>query len=887
MKKCPKCGKKYDDSWQVCLSCNVNLVDPERDALKEKMLNDIATEMRLLKENINRSVERIDAIESQIKMIRAGEIPKEGSAQEAKTPDFQKEDFNVTRLFVDEPQEKHKKEKVGHKEEQKTYSLFKEEKTKKPAGGNFEQVLGGKWFNKLGTFAVVIGVTLLIGYSFRYFGPVFKILTGYILGGGLVLFGVYTEKKENFSVYGKTLIGGGWALNYFTTFAIHHVPAVSLVKDPFIGFLLLMAAAVAAVVHICRYKSQVATAFAYLLIFITLMMQPLTGYTMGALILVALSFIYFMHKYRWNGFVIYGMVMSYVSYMNFLAKSPKTPITDVTFYIVFSYLIIYWLIFTLAALIMKPAASGSKDSVGDRALVLVVNSLAAMVSGGMLIGNGFDKYRFIMIGAAVFLYIVLTVGTFMAKKRDVYVVSSTFAAGLAALFITLKFSGYYLTVAYIILAQVILLAGLLLKESYWRKLAAGFLVFIFIKLIIVDSFLYGAVAAAAQVKPQVVFRNLNARTILFAFGFIFFLLNHTLYLIGRKRNVIPENEDGWIKIVSYAYPAIFAMGTWLDLPKVLTGPTWAIYGVIMLQLGSSKNNIHQRAQGAFFTIGAFVRLLMSNMTITGGVFCLSYRLLTVVPVLVMLYYCQLLLEEKTAAGDLKENEKKWGIVYPYMIFVLVMLLFRFELHQNMVAPVWAAVSVAYLLAVVFTGKRYYLSIAGIAAISAAVRCIAVNIVQTKYLAIFDSNIIFSAATIVLLYASNSICNVRRDILEKNAENEGTIKRLFTSSTMVYALAASATLTVLIIAKTAGVYMTASLGLEGLVLCIAGFLFKERYWRVSGLVVLIAALAKIFLVDLRHLETIYYILSLIGMGIILLFVSYIYTKYKSKIESFYK
>ena len=27
MKKCPKCGQTYDDSWKICLHCSVNLSD--------------------------------------------------------------------------------------------------------------------------------------------------------------------------------------------------------------------------------------------------------------------------------------------------------------------------------------------------------------------------------------------------------------------------------------------------------------------------------------------------------------------------------------------------------------------------------------------------------------------------------------------------------------------------------------------------------------------------------------------------------------------------------------------------------------------------------------------------------------------------------------------
>jgi hypothetical protein len=32
MKKCPKCGKQYDDSWNVCLSCNSSLGDENVEA---------------------------------------------------------------------------------------------------------------------------------------------------------------------------------------------------------------------------------------------------------------------------------------------------------------------------------------------------------------------------------------------------------------------------------------------------------------------------------------------------------------------------------------------------------------------------------------------------------------------------------------------------------------------------------------------------------------------------------------------------------------------------------------------------------------------------------------------------------------------------------------
>ena len=67
------------------------------------------------------------------------------------------------------------------------------------------------------------------------------------------------------------------------------------------------------------------------------------------------------------------------------------------------------------------------------------------------------------------------------------------------------------------------------------------------------------------------------------------------------------------------------------------------------------------------------------------------------------------------------------------------------------------------------------------------------------------------------------------------------------------------------------------------LFLAGFGLKEKPWRIYGLIILLMTLAKIFLVDLRQLSTLYYILSLIVLGVALLFVSYIYTKHKDKIK----
>ena len=238
MKRCPKCKKQYDDSWTACLNCRVTLENAASQGIGRKQLEEARNEITDIRNIMAKLGKRVDYIEHSLSLKgekAEPELPKDTKAEVVK--------------------------------EEKPTQTEKKERRKKWTE-NFEQALGGQWFNKLGILAVVVGIALLIGYSFKYLGPGIKISIGYAFGIGLLIFGTYLEKKKDISIYGKTLIGGGWAINYFTTFAMHHIPAVRLIESPVLGMSLLLAVSAVTVAHIYRYRSQIATAFSYLLIFI-------------------------------------------------------------------------------------------------------------------------------------------------------------------------------------------------------------------------------------------------------------------------------------------------------------------------------------------------------------------------------------------------------------------------------------------------------------------------------------------------------------------------------------------------------------------------------------------------------------------------------------------
>ncbi|MBU2062972.1 MAG: hypothetical protein KKF93_01100, partial [Candidatus Omnitrophica bacterium] len=149
MKECPKCGKQYGDLWGVCLLCRIPL---ELLGSEDRLAQLENQAKRILKE---------------IEEIRSG---KQIVAKEEKPQDVKKEEVKKT-------------------EKPKFQTTTELPKQKKSWIENFEQILGGKLFNKLGILAVVIGIALLIGYSFKYLGAVGKISIGYVSGLGILIFG--------------------------------------------------------------------------------------------------------------------------------------------------------------------------------------------------------------------------------------------------------------------------------------------------------------------------------------------------------------------------------------------------------------------------------------------------------------------------------------------------------------------------------------------------------------------------------------------------------------------------------------------------------------------------------------------------------------------------
>src|SRR5204862_7162568 len=89
-----------------------------------------------------------------------------------------------------------------------------------------EEALGTNWLPKIGIIMTVIGFALLGIYELGALGALGKVGISYFASAVLLGGGIFLEKNERYRLLGRTSIGGGWALLFFSTFGIYHVEAM-------------------------------------------------------------------------------------------------------------------------------------------------------------------------------------------------------------------------------------------------------------------------------------------------------------------------------------------------------------------------------------------------------------------------------------------------------------------------------------------------------------------------------------------------------------------------------------------------------------------------------------------------------------------------------------
>jgi len=747
------------------------------------------------------------------------------------------------------------------------------------AGEEWEVVVGGSLLNKIGIVVLVVGVALFMGYSLRYMGPLARVATGVVTSVGLLIGGVRLEQIHRYRLFAKPVIGGGWALLYFTAYAAHNLEAAKIIQRPIWALSLLGLVAAGMIVHSLKYRSEVVTGFAYFLGFLTVATSPVTGFTLAASFLLAASLAAILRKTRWYYLGLFGVAATYLNHAIWLEVrmggfAVRPPLQ--TFWLSQGMLILYWLLFAAFDFISRPETKREERAGAGTNLA---NTLAFLGLSFRQLWPVFPEARYLLAGLAGIAYIVSSTLLYVFRRRTLHLINSVIAASLIAVAILLKpstspLAKHWLATLWLLEGAIVLALGISFREAVFRVQAYVLSLAGLGALLVIN--LYG------QPDPPSILRWVTVSP---AIAYFYYLYTRLPKALSTGKILEAEKHAGTAN--SVAASALLVVLIWKQLDVVAVGLAWALLGLLLFEAGARIHRTPLRFQGYLVTALAFCRLFLANFTAPGALFGISHRLISLVPIIAIFYYLVHRTKEARDSGRIVEFEKPLPQAYSFMAAVLVIVLARFEFGRSLTVLVWALTGFSlFALGIVWRDRDLRFQ-GSLIAILTFWRSWATNFYLIGSLYGIPERLATAIPVVALLYGSEFLWTYGQtdSPLPPERPRPGILARLDAFSQNLFSILASLLLAILLYYEVQGNLLTVAWTLQGLGLMAAGFLLRLRTFRLSGLGLFAVCLLKVFLIDLRGVEIMYRIVSFIILGIILLLVSFGYTRYKDVIRRY--
>jgi hypothetical protein len=438
---------------------------------------------------------------------------------------------------------------------------------------SLEERLGANWLNKIGIAILVVGLAFFLAYKLQTMGPAGKVLCGFAISAALLLGGVWLERKAPYRIFARAGIGGGWALAFFTTFALHHIEATRILPSLGADLVLMLLVAAGMVAHSLRYRSQTVTGLAFLLGFLTLLTSHLQSadgtvvFSLSGSAVLAIALVIVTTRRHYAILEVAGLIAVYITHFAWLTQVlPDDRAAFTQFWPSTALILGYWLIFRLAYVLRTPLNQQEENL---SSLTAVLNS--AGVLGLLKYQSAHPEWAFWALAALGAIEMGLAFFV-RGRRRQAFVVLSTIASVLLVAAVPFKFHGVTWPVLWLVEAQALAICGLRLGEPVFRRLG------------LLTGILTGAVIAADNVAPLAWYRldHLDparhlSLTVSLVLAAALYWIHAELY--PRRWPQIAENELEAFALMGISWLGLSAAAAalWVVLPSA-----WVVVGWLAL-----------------------------------------------------------------------------------------------------------------------------------------------------------------------------------------------------------------------------------------------------------------------------------------------------------------
>jgi len=457
------------------------------------------------------------------------------------------------------------------------------------------------WITRAGVAIVVVGLFYLLSLGFQRLGPWGK--TAMVYGACAVLWitGFVSERFERYSTWGKMLLAGGWAGIYITTFAIHHLPAAQLIKDPFLAVLLLMGIATGMIIHSFKYKTESLTTLAYFIAFLTISLSNVAFFSLVAISVLAVSMLFIHWRMRWYWLPFLGVLATYGSHAIWIGPLAEffegQGVHGPEFLPGVIMLVVYWLVFTTSIYIVREE---NKKHEAMSMRMLVANTFLFVIVFRYHVGAEHPELRWYFTAALALAHIGLAFLSRFQKREKLFVMSFVIAIASTTMTLYYLLPGEWLSIAWLLQAEALYIAGVLADEKWFRRTAVVNFVLVGVWLFVKD---YGGPVFTGPLEYVTLPWSgwmLESWVLSFlpaiAVSYINSVLRHAL----RHRE--QRQKGAWIFAYAGSALALFVMANiWFPHLLLSAAVACSLLALALMETGIKYGDGHIRLQGIFFS----------------------------------------------------------------------------------------------------------------------------------------------------------------------------------------------------------------------------------------------------------------------------------------------
>jgi len=527
-----------------------------------------------------------------------------------------------------------------------------------------------------------------LGTQLPKLGPAGKVTVGYAVGGALLAAGILLEKKWNYALLGRTTAGGGWALLYFITYAMHHVAATRVIDSQAVDLTLLLVVAAAMVAHTLRYDSQTATSVAFLLGFATVTMSRETVYSLSASAVLAAALVVIVLWRRWYELEVFGVLGSYLNHYLWLRgiiepmgghNRPFPEFNASTILLFF-----YWAVFRVSYVLRREPSKAEEN----------VSTIAALLNIGLLLG----LLRYQSVHPELAFWALLGLGAaelaigqlprLRVHRRAAFLTLTTVGLSLLIAAFPFKFSGSNLSVLWLVEGEALFIVGVMSREAVFRHFGVLTAALTAGHMLGVDAWrvVEARIAPVPKDTPEYQLALLLAAATL-----VFYANAH--FVFRRWKEVFGTGLEEYYPALLSSFGGVLAFtATWLAFPGLRTPVAWAALVLLLVIAGSLLRETALTIQADAAVMFVLVWIWFNNLDATQKFHGLTMRLITIATSSLLLY---------AAAHWRRRTEIELAAAfsagYTWIGTGLLAALAYKELPNHWVAVAWAAFALVLLI----------------------------------------------------------------------------------------------------------------------------------------------------------------------------------------------